>query len=86
MDPPYHAHAFDGALAVIYNAGAKENADAAQVRTHSQDALHTAHHDGGGGTSEPVDVGACAGRDADGSDGNCPDDVAPATLRERAPG
>ena len=26
MDPPYHAHAFDGALAVIYNAGAKENA------------------------------------------------------------
>ena len=28
----------------------------------------------------------CAGRDADRSDGNCPDDVAPATLRERAPG
>lgn len=26
MDPPYHMHAFDGALAVIYNAGAKENA------------------------------------------------------------
>lgn len=26
MDPPYHAHAFDGALAVIYNQGAKENA------------------------------------------------------------
>ena len=26
MDPPYHAHAFDGALAVIYNAGGKENA------------------------------------------------------------
>ena len=26
MDPPYHAHAFDGALAVIYNAGSKENA------------------------------------------------------------
>ena len=26
MDPPYHAHAFDGALAVIYNAGVKENA------------------------------------------------------------
>ena len=26
MQPPYHAHAFDGALAVIYNAGAKENA------------------------------------------------------------
>ncbi|MCI9175106.1 MAG: N,N'-diacetylchitobiose phosphorylase [Lachnospiraceae bacterium] len=26
MDPPYHEHAFDGALAVIYNAGAKENA------------------------------------------------------------
>ena len=26
MDPPYHAHAFDGALAVIYNPGAKENA------------------------------------------------------------
>ena len=25
MDPPYHEHAFDGALAVIYNAGAKEN-------------------------------------------------------------
>lgn len=25
MDPPYHAHAFDGALAVIYNQGAKEN-------------------------------------------------------------
>ena len=25
MDPPYHAHAFDGALAVIYNAGTKEN-------------------------------------------------------------
>ena len=23
MDPPYHAHAFDGALAVIYNAGTK---------------------------------------------------------------
>ena len=23
MDPPYHAHAFDGALAVIYNAGCK---------------------------------------------------------------
>ncbi len=26
MDPPYHNHAFDGALAVIYNAGTKENA------------------------------------------------------------
>lgn len=26
MDPAYHAHAFDGALAVIYNAGVKENA------------------------------------------------------------
>lgn len=26
MDPPYHAHAFEGALAVIYNAGVKENA------------------------------------------------------------
>lgn len=26
MDPPYYAHAFDGALAVIYNAGVKENA------------------------------------------------------------
>lgn len=26
MDPPYHKHAFDGALAVIYNAGCKENA------------------------------------------------------------
>lgn len=26
MDPPYHAHAFDGALAVIYNPGTKENA------------------------------------------------------------
>ncbi len=26
MDPPYHTHAFDGALAVIYNAGVKENA------------------------------------------------------------
>ena len=26
MDPPYHTHAFDGALAVIYNQGAKENA------------------------------------------------------------
>ncbi len=26
MDPPYHANAFDGALAVIYNAGTKENA------------------------------------------------------------
>ena len=25
MDPPYHIHAFDGALAVIYNAGTKEN-------------------------------------------------------------
>ena len=25
MDPPYHAHAFDGALAVIYNQGTKEN-------------------------------------------------------------
>lgn len=25
MDPPYHKHAFDGALAVIYNAGTKEN-------------------------------------------------------------
>ncbi len=25
MDPPYHAHSFDGALAVIYNQGAKEN-------------------------------------------------------------
>ncbi|MCH5256834.1 MAG: N,N'-diacetylchitobiose phosphorylase [Lachnospiraceae bacterium] len=25
MYPPYHAHAFDGALAVIYNAGVKEN-------------------------------------------------------------
>lgn len=25
MDPPYHEHAFDGALAVIYNAGSKEN-------------------------------------------------------------
>lgn len=26
MQPPYHAHAFDGALAVIYNAGVKKNA------------------------------------------------------------
>ncbi len=26
MDPPYHAHAFGGALAVIYNQGTKENA------------------------------------------------------------
>ena len=26
MDPPYRAHAFSGALAVIYNAGVKENA------------------------------------------------------------
>lgn len=26
MDPPYHLDAFDGALAVIYNAGVKENA------------------------------------------------------------
>lgn len=26
MDPPYHAHAFNGALAVIYNQGTKENA------------------------------------------------------------
>ena len=26
MDPPYHAHAFEGALAVIYNQGVKENA------------------------------------------------------------
>ncbi|MDD6155654.1 MAG: N,N'-diacetylchitobiose phosphorylase [Lachnospiraceae bacterium] len=25
MDPPYHEHAFEGALAVIYNAGTKEN-------------------------------------------------------------
>ncbi len=25
MDPPYHAHAFEGALAVIYNQGVKEN-------------------------------------------------------------
>ena len=25
MDPPYHAHAFSGALAVIFNAGVKEN-------------------------------------------------------------
>ena len=25
MDPPYHEHAFEGALAVIYNAGCKEN-------------------------------------------------------------
>lgn len=26
MDPPYHEHAFEGALAVIYNQGTKENA------------------------------------------------------------
>lgn len=26
MDPPYHSHAFKGALAVIYNQGTKENA------------------------------------------------------------
>jgi len=26
MSPPYHEHSFDGALAVIYNAGTKENA------------------------------------------------------------
>ncbi len=26
MSPPYHKHAFDGALAIIYNAGTKENA------------------------------------------------------------
>lgn len=26
MNPPYHLHAFEGALAVIYNAGTKENA------------------------------------------------------------
>ena len=25
MNPPYHSHAFEGALAVIYNAGVKEN-------------------------------------------------------------
>lgn len=25
MDPPYHSHSFDGALAVIYNQGTKEN-------------------------------------------------------------
>lgn len=25
MDPPYHAHAFDGALALVYNPGMKEN-------------------------------------------------------------
>jgi cellobiose phosphorylase len=25
MDPPYHEHAFEGALSVIYNAGSKEN-------------------------------------------------------------
>ena len=25
MDPPFHAHAFEGALAVIFNAGVKEN-------------------------------------------------------------
>ena len=25
MDPPYHSHAFEGALAVIYNQGTKEN-------------------------------------------------------------
>ena len=25
MDPPYHKEAFEGALAVIYNAGTKEN-------------------------------------------------------------
>lgn len=30
MDPPYHRHAFEGALAVIYNMGTKENAPAAQ--------------------------------------------------------
>ena len=24
MDPPYHAHAFEGALAVIYNAGKRK--------------------------------------------------------------
>ena len=34
MDPPYHAHAFDGALAVIYNAGTKENAG---IFSQSQD-------------------------------------------------
>ena len=33
MQPPYHAHAFDGALAVIYNAGVKENAG---IFSHSQ--------------------------------------------------
>lgn len=26
MNPPYHSHAFDGALSVIYNQGTKENA------------------------------------------------------------
>ena len=26
MDPPYHSHSFEGALAVIYNQGTKENA------------------------------------------------------------
>ena len=26
MDPPYHAHSFEGALAVVYNQGTKENA------------------------------------------------------------
>ncbi|MCR4604713.1 MAG: N,N'-diacetylchitobiose phosphorylase [Eubacterium sp.] len=26
MDPPYHAHAFDGALATLFNPGTKENA------------------------------------------------------------
>lgn len=34
MDPPYHANAFDGALAVIYNAGTKENAG---IFSQSQD-------------------------------------------------
>ena len=34
MDPPYHAHAFEGALAVIYNAGTKENAG---IFSQSQD-------------------------------------------------
>lgn len=43
MDPPYHAHAFDGALAVIYNPGAKENA----VFSHSRrDGLSWRRHCG----------------------------------------
>ncbi len=39
MDPPYHAHAFDGALAVIYNQGTKDGSSSPKLFLDTENAL-----------------------------------------------